>query len=121
MAVLNIIDLHGFKLLRRVASPSDVGLRRYGFQSKGALIVSGVQGQNSATTGGNVTNTGEDAVETLALPDLKPETVCSYTIVKQDLSAQTHTTPERKGMPPQTRPTWFRLVRPCTSEPQPLW
>jgi hypothetical protein len=41
-----------------------------------------------------VTHTGQYAVETLTLPGLEPETVCSYTMVSKTYSAQTPSTPE---------------------------
>ena len=94
-AVLNIIDLHGFKLLRRVTltDPLLAG-GDMGFSPKGTFMVSGLQEQSSATAGGTVTHTGQYAVETLTLPGLKPETVCSYTMVSRTYSAQTPSTPE---------------------------
>jgi hypothetical protein len=94
-AVLNIIDLHGFKLLRRVAltGPLLAG-GDMGFSPKGTFMVSGLQEQRSVTAGGNVTHTGHYTVETLTLPGLEPETVCSYTIVSRTYTAQTPSTPE---------------------------
>jgi hypothetical protein len=94
-AVLNIIDLHGFKLLRRIAltDPLLAG-GDMGFTLKGNFMVSGLQEQSSATMGGTVTHTGRYAVETLTLPGLEPETVCSYTMVSKTYSAQTPSTPE---------------------------
>ena len=97
-AVLNIIDLHGFKLLRRVAltDPLLAG-GDMGFSPKGNFMVSGLQEQSSATMGGTVTHTGRYAVETLTLPDLEPEPVCSYTMVSRTYIAQTPSTPEESA------------------------
>ena len=82
-AVLNIIDLHGFNLIRRVAltDPLLAG-GDMGFSPKGNFMVSGVQEQSSVKAGDNKTHTGRYAVETLTLPSLEPETVCSYTMIK---------------------------------------
>lgn len=94
-SVLNIIDLHGFKLLRRIAITDPLlAASDMGFSPKGAFMVSGLQEYSSATTGGYVTHTGQYAVETLTLPGLEPETVCSYTMVSRSYSAQTPSTPE---------------------------
>jgi hypothetical protein len=97
-AVLNIIDLHGFKLIRRVAltDPLLAG-GDMGFSPKGTFIVSGLQEQRSATAGSNVTHTGHYAVETLTLPGLEPETVCSYTMVSRTYTVQTPSTPEESA------------------------
>jgi hypothetical protein len=93
--VLNIIDLHGFKLLRRIAITDPLlAAGDMGFSPKGALMVSGLQKHSSATTGGYLTRTGQYTVETLTLPGLKPETVCSYTMVSRTHSAQTPSTAE---------------------------
>lgn len=93
--VLNIIDLHGFKLLRRLATTDPLlGAGDMGFTPKGALLVSGLQAMSSATTGGKVTYTRQYAVETLTLPGLEPEMVCSYSFVVSPYSAQTPATPE---------------------------
>ncbi|MGB8683680.1 MAG: hypothetical protein WCD12_12420 [Candidatus Binatus sp.] len=108
ISVLNIIDLHGFKLLRRVVVTDPMlASGDMGFSPTGALIVSGVQGYKSATIDGKVTNTGYYAVETLALPDLKPETVCSYTLINKLFLAQTDTTPEEKACRPKLAPLGF--------------
>ena len=94
-SVLNIIDLHGFKLLRRIAITDPLlAAGDMGFSPKGAFVVSGLQEHSSATTRGYVTHTGQYAVETLTLPGLEPETVCSYTMVSKTYSAQTASTPE---------------------------
>jgi hypothetical protein len=94
-SVLNIIDLHGFKLLRRIAITDPLlAAGDMGFSPKGAFMVNGLQEHNSATAGGNVTHTRRYAVETLTLPGLEPETVCRYTMVSRTYSAQTPSTPE---------------------------
>ena len=96
-AVLNIIDLHGFKLLRRAAIADPLlGAGDMGFTPKGALLVSGLQEKSSATLGGKVVYTRQYALETLSLPDLKPEAVCSYTLVYSPsvFTTQTPSTPE---------------------------
>ncbi len=97
-AVLNIIDLHGFKLLRRVAltDPLLAG-GDMGFSPKGNFMVSGVQEQSSVTAGLNKTRTGRYAVGTLTLPGLEPEPVCSYTMVSRAYTAQTASTPEESA------------------------
>ena len=93
--VLNIIDLHGFKLLRRVAITDPLlGAGDMGFTPKGALLVSGLQAMSSATIGGKVVYTRQYAVETLTLPGLEPEMVCRYTTVIRPFSTQTPSTPE---------------------------
>jgi len=93
--VLNIIDLHGFKLLRRVAITDPlVGAGEMGFTPKGAFLVRGLQEKSSATIGGKVVHTRQYAVETLTLPGLEPETVCRYTTVIRPFSTQTPSTPE---------------------------
>ena len=94
-SVLNIIDLHGFKILRRIAITDPLlAAGDMGFSPKGAFMVSGLQEHSSATAGGHVTHTGQYAVETLTLPGLEPETVCSYTMVSKTHSPQTPSTPE---------------------------
>ncbi len=94
-SVLNIIDLHGFKLLRRIAVTDPLlAAGDMGFSRKGAFMVSGLQEHSSATIGGNVTRTRQHVVETLTLPGLEPETVCRYTMVTRSYSAQTPSTPE---------------------------
>jgi hypothetical protein len=93
--VLNIIDLHGFKLLRRVASTDPLlGAGDMGFSPTGAFMVSGLQQRSNATIGSVVTHTLRYAVETLTVPGLQPETVCSYTLVARSFPAQTPSTPE---------------------------
>jgi len=96
-AVLNIINLHGFRLLRRVAlaDPLLAG-GDMGFSPRGAFMVSGLLEQHSATVGGKVTQTNRYAVETLTLPALEPEPVCGYTIVEKAYSALTGSTEERR-------------------------
>jgi hypothetical protein len=93
--VLNIIDLHGFKLLRRVAlnEPLLAG-GDMGFSPNGAFMVSGLREKSSATVDGKVTHTRQYAVQTLTLPGLEPETVCNYTMVIRPFTAQTPSTPE---------------------------
>jgi hypothetical protein len=94
-SVLNIIYLHGFKLLRRIAITDPLlAAGDMGFSPKGAFMVSGLQKHSSAATGGYLTRTGQYSVETLTLPGLKPETVCSYTMVSRTHSAQTPSTVE---------------------------
>jgi hypothetical protein len=94
-SVLNIIDLHGFKLLRRSAITDPLlAAGDMGFSSKGAFMVSGLQEHSSATTDGYVTHTGQYAVETLTLPGLEPKTVCGYTMVVRSYPAQRPSTPE---------------------------
>ena len=96
-SVLNIIDLHGFKLLRRVAVTDPLlGAGDMGFTPTGAFMVSGLQEKRSATSGGKVTYTRQYAVETLTLPGLEPEPVCSYTMVIRPFSTQTPSTPEER-------------------------
>jgi hypothetical protein len=96
-AVLNIIDLHGFKLLRRVALTDPLlAAGDMGFSPTGNFMVSGLQEQSSATAGGSVTHTSRYAVETLTISGLEPETVCSYTMVSSTHSAQTPSTPEER-------------------------
>jgi len=93
--VLNIIDLHGFKLLRRVASTDPLlAAGDMGFTPKGALLVSGVQEKSSAKIGGKVIHTLQHAVGTLSLPSLEPETLCRYTTAITPYSPQTPSTPE---------------------------
>jgi hypothetical protein len=95
-SVLNIIDLHGFKLLRRIAITDPLlAAGDMGFSPKGVFMVSGLQEHSSATaTAGYVTHTGQYAVETLTIPGLEPETVCRYTMVSRTYTAQTPSTPE---------------------------
>ncbi len=96
-SVLNIIDLHGFKLLRRVeVSDPLLAAGDVGFSPTGAFVVSGLQAYTSAGVGGKMTYTGQYAVETLTLPGLKPATVCSYSIVTKRYSAQTTSSPEER-------------------------
>lgn len=69
-----------------------------GFSPKGNFMVSGLQEQSRATTGGKVTtHTGRYAVETLALPGLEAKTVCDYTMVSRTHIAQTPSTPEESA------------------------
>ncbi|HTA40880.1 MAG TPA: hypothetical protein VK789_00455 [Bryobacteraceae bacterium] len=96
-SVLNIIDLHGFKLLSRVIVTDPLlAAGDMGFSSSGDFVVSGLQEHRSATIGGNWTDSGQYAVKTLTLPGLKPETVCSYTLVNNPYRAQTPSTPEER-------------------------
>src|SRR5579871_4449716 len=54
-SVLNIIDLHGFKLLRRIEITDPfLAAGDMGFSPKGAFMVSGLGEHSSATTGGTV-------------------------------------------------------------------
>ena len=67
-SVLNIVDLHGFKLLRRVTVADPLLAEGdMGFSPSGAFVVSGPQERAN-----------QYAVETLSLPGLMPETMCSY-------------------------------------------
>ena len=88
-AVLNIIDLHGFKLIRRVElkDPLLAG-GDMGFSPAGSFMVSGFQEYTRTTNAHSVTDTRRYAVETLTLPRLDAKTVCHYTIVER-----TYTTP----------------------------
>jgi hypothetical protein len=97
-SVLNIIDLHGFKLLSRVVVTDPLqAAGDMGFSPTGALVVSGLQDYSSATVGGVETDTGRYVVETLSLPGLKPETVCSYSVVTHP-SPQTPVSPKERGL-----------------------
>jgi hypothetical protein len=108
VSVLNIIDLHGFKLLRRVVvTDTLLAIGDMGFSPKGAFVVSGLQKFKSATIDGKLTNTGQYAVETLTLPGLKPETVCSYTIVNKLYLAESAATPEEKACGSKLAPLGF--------------
>src|SRR5579863_4564900 len=82
-AVLNIIDLHGFKLIRRVelTDPLLAG-GDMGFSPKGIFMVSGFQEHSSKKNPGSVTDTRQYAVETLTVPGLEAKTVCHYTMVE---------------------------------------
>jgi len=94
-SVLNIVDLHGFKLLRRIVVTDPLlAAGDMGFSPSGAFVVSGLQERSSATVGGEVNDTGQYAVETLTLPGLNPETVCSYTLVSHPYFAQTPSSPQ---------------------------
>ena len=87
--VLNIIDLHAFKLVRRVEITDPLlAAGDMGFSPKGTFLVSGLQKRSSATNGGYVNHTGQFVVETLSLPGLEPQTLCSYTMVEKAHSAQ---------------------------------
>jgi len=108
LSVLNVIDLHGFKLLRRVVLTDPVpAAGDMGFSPNGAFVVSGLQELTSATIDGKETRTGRYAVETLTLPDLKPETVCTYTIVNKLYLAESASTPEEKACGPKLAPLGF--------------
>jgi len=97
-AVLNIIHLHGFKLLRRVAlSDPLLAGGDMGFSPKGNFMVSGVQEQSSVTAGGNKTHTARYAVETLTLPGLEPEPACRYMMVSRTYFAETPSRPEESA------------------------
>ena len=97
-AVLNIIDLHSFKLIRRVelTDPSLAG-GNMGFSPKGIFMVSGFQEQSSVKAGSHVTHTARYAVETLTLPGLEAKTVCHYTMVETTHTAQTPSTTEESA------------------------
>ncbi len=97
-AVLNIIDLHGFKLLRRVelTDPLLAG-GDMGFSPNGTFIVSGIQEYSSTTNARIVTDTRRYAVETLTLPALEAKTVCNYEMDKSTYFAQTASTPEERA------------------------
>ncbi|WP_423948512.1 hypothetical protein [Candidatus Binatus sp.] len=108
LSVLNIIDLHGFKLLSRVVVTDPLlAAGDMGFSPRGAFVVSGLQEHRSATIGGKVTNTGQYAVEILTLPGLKPEPVCSYTIINKLYLAESASTPEEKACGPKLAPLGF--------------
>ncbi len=107
-SVLNIIDLHGFKLLRRVVVTDPLlAAGDMGFSPRGAFVVSGLQEFKSARIDGKVTKTGQYAVETLTLPGLKPETVCTYTIINKFYLAESASTPEEKACGPKLAPLGF--------------
>lgn len=90
-SVLNVIDLHGFKLLSRVVVTDRIlAAGDMGFSPSGAFVASG----RSATIVGKVIDTDQYAVETLTLPGLKPETVCSYTEISRHYIAPIPVTPE---------------------------
>jgi len=94
-SVLNIIDLHGFKLLRRIEITDPLlAAGSMGFSPKGVFMVSGLLEHSSATTGGAVIRTGQYAVETLTIPGLERQTVCRYTMVTKTYPAQQPSTPE---------------------------
>ncbi|MGD0075302.1 MAG: hypothetical protein ABSD31_13325 [Candidatus Binataceae bacterium] len=101
-SVLNIIDLHGFKLLSRVEVTDPLlAAGDMGFSPKGVFLVSGLQDYRSERIGGKVTNTGHYAIETLTIPGLKPETVCTYTIINKLYLAGTASTSEEKACGPK--------------------
>jgi hypothetical protein len=107
-SVLNIIDLHGFKLLRRVVVTDPLlAAGNMGFSPAGAFVVSGLQERTSAKIDGKVVDTGQYAVETLTIPGLKPEPVCSYTIVGKFYLAESASTPEEKACGPKLAPLGF--------------
>lgn len=94
-SVLNIIDLHGFKLLSRVAFTDPLlAAGDMGFSPSGAFVVSGLQEHRRETIGGAVTDTDWYSVQTLALPGLKAEAVCGYAMVNQRYSARPPSTAE---------------------------
>jgi len=94
-SVLNIIDLHNFKLLSRVVVTDPLlAAGDMGFSPNGTFVVSGAQERTSATIDDKVATTGHFAVETLTLPALKPETLCSYTITTKPYIAGTPSTPK---------------------------
>lgn len=97
-AVLNIIDLHGFKLLRRVelSDPLLAG-GDMGFSPNGNFMVSGFQEHSSTANAGGVTDTRRYAVESLMLPGLETKPVCTYTMVERNYSAQTASSPEENA------------------------
>jgi len=108
LSVLNIIDLHGFKLLSRVVLTDPLlAAGDMGFSPSGAFVVTGLQEYKSATIDGKVTIAGQYAVETLTLPGLKPETVCNYTIINNLWMAETASTPEEKACGPKLAPLGF--------------
>jgi hypothetical protein len=108
LSVLNIIDLHGFKLLSRVVVTDPLlAAGDMGFSPSGAFVVSGLQEYKRETIDGNVTLTGQYAVETLTLPGLKPETVCTYTIINKLWLAESASTPEEKACGPKLAPLGF--------------
>jgi len=98
-SVLNIIDLHGFKLQRRVVVIDPLlAAGEMGFSPTGAFVVSGLQDYSRALVGGDETDTGHFAVETLGLPSLKPETVCSYTVAMHPHAPQTSSNPKERAL-----------------------
>jgi len=97
-AVLNIIELHGFKLIRRVelTDPLLAG-GDMGFSPKGTFMVSGFQEHSRTTNPRGVTDTRRHTVETLTIPGLNAKMVCNYTIVERTYTAQTGSTPEESA------------------------
>jgi hypothetical protein len=95
--VLNIIDLHGFKLIRRVelTDPLLAG-GDMGFSPKGVFMVSGFQEPSRTKNPGSVTDTRQYAVETLTVPGLEAKTVCHYTMVETNYP-QVGSTPEESA------------------------
>jgi len=88
-SVLNIIDLHTFKLLSRVVVTDPLlAAGDMGFSPNGTFVASGIQERTRAMIGDKVTLTARFAVETLTLPALQPAMVCSYTIVTQPFVAE---------------------------------
>jgi hypothetical protein len=107
-SVLNIIDLHNFKLLRRVVVTEPfLAAGDMGFSPTGVLVVTGLQELEIATIDGKATRTGHYAVQTLSIPGLKPETVCTYTLVKKLYLAESASTPEEKACGPKLAPIGF--------------
>jgi hypothetical protein len=96
-AVLNIIDLHAFKLIRRVelTDPLLAG-GDMGFSPKGVFMVSGFQEPSRTKNPGSVTDTRQYAVETLTVPGLEAKTVCHYTMVETNYP-QVGSTPEESA------------------------
>lgn len=96
-AVLNIIDLHAFKLLRRVelTDPLLAG-GDMGFSPKGIFMVSGFREHSSKKNPGSVTDTRGYAVETLTVPGLEAKTVCTSTMVETNYP-QVGSTPEESA------------------------
>ena len=96
-AVLNIIDLHAFKLIRRIelTDPLLAG-GDMGFSPKGVFVVSGFQEPIRTQNPGSITDTRQYAVETLTVPGLEANTVCHYTMVETNYP-QVGSTPEESA------------------------
>ena len=96
-AVLNIIDLHAFKLIRHVelTDPLLAG-GDMGFSPKRIFMVSGFQEPSRTKNPGSVTDTRQYAVETLTVPGLEAKTLCHYTMVETNYS-QVDSTPEESA------------------------
>jgi hypothetical protein len=96
-AVLNIIDLQTFKLIRRVEL-TDLLLAGgdMGFSPKGVFMVSGFQEPSRTKNPGSVIDSRQYAVETLTVPGLEAKMVCHYTMVETNYP-QVGSTPEESS------------------------